>query len=140
MPACTFFGHRDCPDSVLAQLEAEVERLIAEHDVDTFYVGNQGNFDHLAAGVLRRMKEKYPHIHYYIVLPYFPQHSAPENSLLPDGIETVHPRYAIVWRNRWMISRSDFVITFITHSFGGAAAAAKLAANKGKTVINITDE
>ena len=49
------------------------------------------------------------------------------DSILPDGIEEVHPRYAIAWRNRWMLKQSEHVISYITHSWGGASKFAAMA-------------
>ena len=34
MAACTFFGHRECPDAVEPRLWAVLETLIVEHGVD----------------------------------------------------------------------------------------------------------
>ena len=35
-----------------------------------------------------------------------------ENTLLPEGIENVPPRFAISWRNKWMLERSDYFRLF----------------------------
>ena len=59
------------------------------------------------------------------------------NTMLPEGIESVHPRYAISWRNNWMLRQSDYVVTYITHSWGGAAQFAEKANRQKKTVINL---
>jgi len=59
------------------------------------------------------------------------------DTLLPEGIEHVHPRFAISWRNKWMIRQSDYVVTYITHSTGGAAQFAKMAEKQGKIVIKV---
>ena len=37
-----------------------------------------------------------------------------------------------------MLKQSDYVVTYITHSWGGAAQFAEMAERKGKTVINIS--
>ena len=37
-----------------------------------------------------------------------------------------------------MIEQSDYVVTYITHSWGGAAQFAELAEKQKKTVINVT--
>lgn len=58
MSACTFFGHRDCPSSIRGVLSAEIERLITEKDVDTFYVGTQGNFDRMAYAALVELHKR----------------------------------------------------------------------------------
>jgi len=57
--------------------------------------------------------------------------------MLPEGIETVHPRFAISWRNKWMIEQSDYVVTYITHSWGGAAQFAEKAKRQKKGIINL---
>ena len=63
---CTFFGHRDCPDSVKPQLRKMLVELIETQEVDTFYVGSQGKFDSLVLSVLEQLSQKYPHIRYEV--------------------------------------------------------------------------
>ena len=137
--ACCFFGHKDTPDSVKDDIYAAIEKLIVEYSVDTFYVGNQGRFDAIARSILRELKEEYPQIDYVVVLAYMPckQHEDDLDTMLPEGIEFVHPRYAISWRNSWMLQQSDYVVTYITHSWGGAAKFADKARKQGKRVFNI---
>ena len=143
MPACTFFGHRECPDSIKTQLRAVLINLITNHDVDMFYVGNQGRFDVIVRGVLWELKKEYPQIDYAVVLAYMPgkrtEYDDYSNTILPEGIEFVHPRYAISWRNNWMLRQSDYVVTYITHAWGGAAQYASKAARQGKSVVNLAD-
>lgn len=138
---CTFFGHRQCPEAVKPMLRAVIEDLIVCHGVTTFYVGNQGQFDFFVRGTLRQLEQEYPHIHYGVVLAYMPKKDEDHSdTMLPEGIESVHPRYAITWRNRWMLDRADFVVTYITHSWGGAAKFAQAAEKKEKTVINLGEK
>ncbi len=141
MAACTFFGHRECPDAVEPRLWAVLETLIVEHGVDLFYVGHQGQFDALVRRTLRTLCQTYPRIHYAVVLAYLPGPGGdPQDyadTLFPEGIETVPRRYAISWRNRWMLGRADYVVTYVTHSWGGAARFAELAKKQGKMVWNL---
>lgn len=139
MSACTFFGHRDCPESIKPALYSTVENLIISNGVRTFYVGNHGNFDRLAASVLRDIKALHPDIEYYIVLAYLPQraYSSTDITVYPEGIEIVPKRYAIDFRNRWMVEKSDYVITYVNRSFGGAAKAKSYAEKQGKQIIKI---
>ncbi len=142
MAACTFFGHRDCIGLSRSELEKAIEDLILNHDVDLFYVGNEGQFDALVHWVLLAMKKKYPHIRYAVVLAYPPKNIPGEDysdTMLPEGIEAVHPRYAITWRNRWMLQRADYVITYVTHPWGGAAMFAEKAKQQNKIVFNIRE-
>ena len=59
------------------------------------------------------------------------------DTMLPEGIESVHPHYAISWRNNWMLKQSDYVVTYITHTYGGAAQFANKAIRQDKYVIRI---
>lgn len=141
MAACTFFGHKDCPDTVRYNLRKVIIELITNYGVDMFYVGNQGWFDAIVRSVLRELKEEYPQIDYAVVLAYMPcnqnKNEDTSDTILPEGIEFVHPRYAISWRNNWMLQQSDYVVTYITHSWGGAAKFADKARKQGKRVFNI---
>ncbi len=142
MAACTFFGHRDCIGLCKGELEEAIEDLIQNHDVDRFYVGNEGLFDALVHWVLFVMKKKYPHIRYAVVLAYPPKNIPGEDysgTMLPEGIEVIHPKYAITWRNRWMLQHADYVVTYVTHSWGGAARFAEEARRKGRRVINLAE-
>ena len=142
MATCTFFGHRECPDSIQTILKEQLINLIEQQQVDLFYVGHQGSFDRIVRHTLHELMLLYPHIKYYIVLAYMPY--APKEyddidyslALLPDGIETVPKRFAISWRNKWMLQQADYVVTYITHSWGGAAQYAKMAERYGKNMIN----
>lgn len=143
MTACTFFGHRECPDSIKPQLREVLIDLVTNYDVEMFYVGNQGRFDAIVRGILRELEKDYPQINYTVVLAYIPgkqnEYDDYSDTMLPEGIKSVHPRYAISWRNNWMLRQSDYVVTYITHAWGGAAQYAAKAARQGKTVINLTD-
>lgn len=48
MATCTFFGHKDTPTQIKPLLKAVLVDLIENKNVDTFYIGNQGNFDLMA--------------------------------------------------------------------------------------------
>lgn len=144
MAACTFFGHRDSPSSVKESLYAAVEGLICNQQVDMFYVGTQGSFDRMAYAALVELRKRYQHIKVYRVLAYMPRlsdiaqdRSVLDDTILPEGIENAHPRYAIIKRNKWMIDRSDYVIAYVTHTFGGAYQSVKRAKQKGKHITNI---
>ena len=140
MPVCTFFGHRDCPSSIKPKLREVLIDLIEKQSVDMFYVGNKGSFDRLVRSVLRELAQEYPQINYTVVLERMPGKQNEEDfsdTMLPEGIEEVPPRFAIVWRNKWMLRQSDFVLTYIAHSWGGAAQFAEMAKRQKKNVINL---
>lgn len=141
MSSCCFFGHKDTPEDVKPELYAAIEELITQRSVSTFYVGNQGVFDAYVRVALRQLQKRYPHIHYAVVLAYMPgqqtEYEDHSDTMLPEGIEEVHPRYAIDWRNRWMLRESQYVICYIHHHWGGAAKYVQTAQRQGKTVINL---
>lgn len=141
MAVCTFFGHRECPEEIRSALRKVLVDLIENYGVDMFYVGNQGKFDALVRCGLRELKKKYDQIDYRVVLAYMPgkknNYIDVFETTLPEGIEQVHPRYAISWRNEWMLKQSDYVVTYVTHDWGGAYQFARKAKKQGKCVINL---
>lgn len=141
MAVCTFFGHSDSPDTIKPKLKAVLENLIIDHSVDMFYVGHQGDFDVFVRNILRELKKEYPQVNYAVVLAYMPgkkkENDDYSDTMIPEGIEAIHPHYAISWRNNWMLRQSEYVVTYITHSWGGAAQYARRAVHMKKTVINI---
>lgn len=137
---CTFFGHRDAPPGIKASLRQVLSDLIERQGVKQFYVGNQGSFDTMARNLLAEFEQTHG-ISYEIVLAYLPIQEDPlcdaDHTLLPEGIETVPPRFAIEYRNKWMIDHSDIVVTYVHRSFGGAAKFKELAEKRNKVVIPI---
>lgn len=61
----------------------------------------------------------------------------PWETVFPEGLEMVPPRFAIVHRNRWMVHEADMVIAYVTHDWGGAAKMVVLAEKKGKKIVRI---
>lgn len=107
-----------------------------------FYVGNQGRFDSLVLSVFRELLHEGMKPDFCVVLAYHPTKAnvpdiPPEYTFYPEGIESVPKRFAISWRNRWMVNRSDVVICYICHEYGGAAKFVNVAQKKGKQIINL---
>ncbi|MGN1014671.1 MAG: hypothetical protein ACI4PM_04870 [Butyricicoccus sp.] len=138
---CTFFGHKQCPYSVKAVLRTVLEDLIVHNRVNQFYVGNQGQFDAYVYHTLQDLKEIYPHIYFSVVSAYVPGkktlHKENTHTLYPEGLESVPPQYAISWRNQWMLRQSDFVVAYISHTWGNAAKFFNMAERMGKMVVNL---
>ena len=147
MSICRFFGHRQCPSSIKPNLKNVLINLIEHQKVNVFYVGNQGSFDDMVYSVLRELSQQYSHITYAVVLAYLPPESKGElsqsqdyaDTMYPEGIETVPKRFAIDWRNRWMLKQADYVVTYITHSWGGAAKYEQLARKHEKIIYNLSN-
>lgn len=140
---CTFFGHRFVPNEIEPALWSTLVNLIENHDVRLFYVGNSGGFDAMARRVLRELSSCYS-INYNVVLAYMPGKKNEfgtgdySDTIFPDGIETVPKRFAITYRNKWMIRQSDYVVTYVSnHISSGAAQFKELAEKWNKTVIEL---
>ena len=136
---CTFFGHKNTSDSVKPKLYEVLTDLILNHQADLFYVDNQGHFDSIVRNTLKELKEKFPHIRFYVVLAYMPKDNLLDDfeTIYPEGLEKTPPKYAIDKRNRWLVEKADTVITCVNLPFGGASKFKELAEKKNKRVINI---
>ena len=137
----TFFGHKDTPKEIEPTLRTTLVDLIENHGATEFYVGNNGNFDTMVRRQLEELSRTYP-INYSVVLAYLPTKNSEyddyTNSIFPEGIESVPKRFAISYRNKWMVDQADIVVTYVTHSFGGATQFKDMAERHGKTVIELS--
>ena len=138
---CTFFGHRDTPESIRFVLKETLRHLITTESVDNFLVGHQGIFDGMVLTELKKMQKEYPHIRYAVVLATLPCQAFPFDesveTLYPEGLETVPRRFTLARRNEWMLRQAQIVVTYVTHSTGGAAKYKEKAQKQGKRVISL---
>ena len=139
---CTFFGHKDTPKEIEPTLRSTLIDLIENKNVTVFYVGDNGNFDTMVRHQLEDLSHIYP-ITYSIVLAYLPteknKYDDLSHTLYPEGLETVPKRFAISWRNKWMIQQSDIVVTYVIHNFGGAAQFKEMAVRQNKNVVEVSN-
>ena len=137
----TFFGHKDTPKEIEPTLRSTLIDLIENKNVNVFYVGNNGNFDTMVRRQLEDLSQTYP-ITYSVVLAYLPteknKYDDLTNTIYPEALETVPKRFAISWRNKWMIQQSDIVVTYVTHNFGGAAKFKEMALKRSKNVVEVS--
>lgn len=138
MAACTFLGHRDCPNNIFDRVAKQTENLILNCGVDLFYLGSQGNFDNIAKMVLLKLKKVYPAVKCYIVLAYMPSWKTCDSfdTIYPFVLEKTPKRFAINKRNEWMIEQADFVISYFEHNYSNTSGFISRAEKKGKKVIN----
>ena len=143
MRSCTFFGHRNFNINAVPLILNTIRVLIENEDVDVFFIGNNGAFDASVISTLDKLRSSY-NFKAYIVLPSYSPFSKcsatdlPFNTIIPDGLERIPKKFAILKRNEWMINHSDFIVTYVRHEAGsGAAKAKKLAIAKNKTVIEL---
>ena len=141
MKTVTFFGHKDTPQETEPTLRATLLDLIINKNATVFFVGNNGNFDAMVRNQLKELSVIYP-IRYSVVLAYLPDERNTDDmsdTIYPEGLEKVPKRFAISWRNKWMLKQSDIVVTYVKHSFGGAAQFKELAQKQGKTVVELSE-
>lgn len=137
----TFFGHKNTPEKEEQRIRSTIVDLIQNHGADKFYVGNEGKFDKMVAKVLKGVqKVSYTDFEYHVVLAYLPNvgETSEHPTKFPEGIEKTPKRYAIDFRNRWMIDKADTIVTYLTHGWGGAAKFVALAKRKNLRIINIS--
>ena len=112
---CFFIGHRDAPEAVRPLLDEAVERHITEYGVTDFFVGHYGRFDAMAAGTVRKAKERHPAVTLKLLIPYYPfpyDASDYDGTYYPAGLELVPKPLAIVRANEHMIRACDYLICY----------------------------
>ena len=143
---CCGFGHRILLMDIEKPLREVLERLVEDRGVRVFYTGGMGEFDELFARTVRGMKREYPSLRLVLVMPYLTERLNMDKAFyeaqydeiqIPAELEGVHPKAAIGLRNRWMVDRSDIVITALHRDFGGAAEAVRYAESAKKEIIRM---
>lgn len=145
----SFFGHREIsqPQLVEEQLEKTVREIIATKEYAEFLVGRDGEFDLLAASVVRRTAKKldYGNCALVLVLPYMTAeyqknrqsfHNYYDEVQVCAESEAAHFKAAIQIRNRSMVERSDLIVCCIEHNSGGAYLTVKYAKQQKKKILN----
>ena len=146
----SLFGHRqvDAPFAVDRKLEKIIRDLLAEKEYVEFLVGRDGEFDLLAASVIKRCRKVVGEENSALIwmLPYMTaEYRDHEEDYLNyyDAVEVsqnaagAHPKGAMQIRNREMVDRSDLVIFCVERSSGGAYQTMKYAVKQEKNIINL---
>ncbi len=124
-------------------LDPIVRELIREKEFVEFYIGRNGDFDIIAAGIIRRAKREldYGNSALCLVLPYTVKdieyyEAYYDDITFPVGPK-VHFKAAITERNRWMVDQCDLLIACVENDHGGAYNTVRYAKKKGISVKNI---
>lgn len=139
---CTFFGHRDAPLSIEKELEKIILSLISE-GVDEFLVGNNGSFDLLVQGVLRKLFLKSEKIRYSVVISYLNEHvdeRFKEKVIYPEGLEMFPKKIAIIKRNEWMLKRASVAVVYVKYTQGNSYKLLRKAERSRIRIINLATE
>ena len=119
------------------------QRLIKEEGVDIFYLGEQGDFEIIAAEVLSELKTSYPFIQRIEIL-CFAEQLQRNGKIKSDGFEYLDEldrckrKARIIKRNQWVIDNSDIRVFYVHSSYGGAYQSYLYAKKKKKDMINLT--
>lgn len=147
------FGHRRIENAieVEAALRDMIEKILAAHEYIEFLIGREGEFDILAASVIRDIMRNRDtgNCSLMLVMPYlradFEKNQA-EYEAYYDSVElceesaAAHPKAAIQIRNRTMVDRSDICIFYVTTPSGGAYRTMKYAESAGKRILSLDYE
>ena len=147
----SLFGHRIIEDYITVESKLyELLRIVMqkENREIEFLVGRNGDFDLMAASVIRKLKKETgsENVFLTLVLPYETaelRNNTESFESYYDSIEICEAsanqnfKYAIVARNRDMVDRSDMVIVYVKNETGGACQALKYAEKNQKRIINL---
>ena len=141
---CSGFGHRDFYKKIDDELTQIIEDLIYRDSVDTFLTGGMGLFDGKFIRAVNRAKRKRQDVNLILVLPRMTEEinrnkayyeSEFDEVIIPEESSSSYFKSAITKRNRWIVDRSDIIISGVFRDSGGASAAIKYAAAQNKSII-----
>ncbi len=143
----TFCGHarfykdEEYEHKVLVLLEKKVGDKKTE-----FFLGGYGGFDSFAYYCCKQYQATHPNVSLVFISPYlsivyqkntleYKKYSYDE--IIYPEIEDKPPKFAIIYRNKWMVEKADFVIACVEHDWGGAYQTYKYAKKKDKGILTL---
>lgn len=142
----TFCGHRDyignfADEQLLLEL---FEKTINGAGVQ-FYIGGYGNFDKFALKCAHLYKNIHSNATIVFVTPYLDKWLNDRKSIIEYNYDTtIYPpienapqNLAVLKRNEWMISQSDYVFAYVKAHYGGAYKALLYAHKQNKPYTNL---
>ena len=140
-----------CPNLKLKELiKKQAIRLIEQENVTDFLVGQIGGFEQDAYDTVLEIKNDYPHIRVILVIsrvselnPIQKDYSGYifygryfDDFIFPDKCATGYKRCCIIYRNRYIVENSDFIISYNRYK-SRAYEFCRAATDKGVTVIEL---
>lgn len=158
-----FSGHRpnnlpDYGDITKPAMAALYQKLLDEieiailNDKINFLHGSMAGFDIVAAKAVLQLKEKYPHIRLYSIVPFkhnFLQTKEWETEWRrrakavfkqSDCVKCLEPKYSsgiYYRRNRWLVDHSSLLICYCISKSGGTKMTMDYAAKQNIPIINL---
>ncbi len=143
----TFCGHSTFCEK--ANYENKLLSILQEKVGDNpaeIYLGGYGSFDEFARVCCRKYQKEHPNVCLVFITPYitveYQKNHLEYNknnydAILYPALEDKPLRFAISYRNKWMVEKADLVISYINHNYGGAWQTYQHAKRKGKEIINL---
>ena len=134
----TFIGHRDfLPGDIEERLSAVVQKEI-DSGCRYFIVGSHGEFDRVALGVCKLMRQIYPEIKIEVAITSFNQDYYDVETVMFE-IEEVYYKRRIIESNKQMVDACDVLICYVRPNSwrSGAKQILNYAKSKNKKIINI---
>lgn len=130
------------------KVKEEIINLIENEDVTEFLVGELGGYEKDAYDTVLEVQKDYPNIRIILVISkitelhevgecdahYVHQLRPCDDWIYPDKCATGYRKLCIVYRNRYIIENTDFIIAYNRYE-GKAYEFCKQARGKGVTVI-----
>ena len=143
----TFCGHANFFKS--EEYEQKILTFLEEKRGDQpadLYLGGYGDFDSFAYDCCRKYQETHPKVSLVFVTPYLDveyqknhldhQRTRYDSMIYPE-IEDKPKRYAILYRNKYMVEKADYVVAYVSRNWGGAYQTYKHAKRRGKLIFNL---
>ena len=143
----SFCGHAQFSKSeeYEQQILAFLEEKVGDRAAD-LYLGGYGSFDSFAYDCCKKYKKTHPNVSLVFVTPYLTidyqknhldYQKARYDSILYPEIEDKPKRYAITYRNKYMVEKADYVVAYVSLGWGGAYTTYKHAKRNGKEIFNL---
>ena len=145
----TFCGHSSFIKT--PRLEEELLRLLEEWVGEApadFLLGGYGGFDAFAYQCCKQYQKEHSKTKLIFVTPYMTESYQINHLSYEQGFydEIVYPpiedkpkRFAILYRNQWMVEAADLVIAYVQYSCGGAYQTYRYAQRKKRVLINLAE-
>lgn len=145
----TFCGHSDFSQAEKYEqvILGFLEETVGDSPAD-MYLGGYGGFDSFAYSCCKKYKQDHPQISLIFVTPYMSaqyqksridRHSDGYDAVIYPQIEERPLKFAITYRNRYMVESADYIVAYVSHDWGGAYATYKYAKAKGKKIFNLAN-
>ena len=138
-----FYGTGEQEERILDFLGEKIGDQAAD-----LYLGGYGGFDSFAYVCCKKYKEHHPNVSLVFVTSYMTQEyqrkhltdmQSKYDEILYPALENKPRRFAISYRNQYMMEKADFVIAYVDHDWGGAYTTYRYAKRKRKVIFNLAD-